>query len=159
MDPGFRHLDYLHVLINPLPVYGGLLAVLLLGAAMILKNRPAQLLGLALMIVSAGSAWPTYLTGERAYQKVYLIADSDGQRLLDEHKQRAEKLIWVFYVVAAVALAAAVLPSKVPKAAAPLVWLTLIIAVISLGIGGWIAKAGGQIRHPEFRNPKRAASP
>ena len=159
MDLSSRHLDYLHVLINPLPVYGGLLAVLLLGAAMILKNRPAQLLGLALMIVSAGSAWPTYLTGERAYQKVYLIADSDGQRLLDEHKQRAEKLIWVFYVVAAVALAAALRPPKVPKAASPLVWLTLIIAVISLGIGGWIAKAGGQIRHPEFRNPKRAASP
>ena len=150
--------EYLHVLTNPAPIYALGTAVLLLVAALVLRGRPAQVLALGLIFLSAASAWPTYIVGERAYQQVYLIADNDGQQWLDKHKRRAEKLIYVFYALAAVALSAAIIPIKAPRTAVPLALLTLLIALAALGAGGWIAKAGGQVRHPEFRKEKTIRS-
>ena len=140
------------MLINPLPIYGLATAALLLAGALILRNRPAQLLALALLFLCAASAWPTYLAGQKAYYRVYPTADSEGQQWLDVHKRRGEKLIYVFYALAAVALSAALIPAKAPKTAFPLASLTLIMAVGSLAAGAWIGKAGGKIRHLEFRH-------
>jgi mono/diheme cytochrome c family protein len=149
---GLPQPEYFHVLINPLPIYGLATAALLLAGALILRNRPAQLLALVMVFLCAASAWPTYLAGEKAYYRVYPTADSEGQQWLDVHKRRGEKLIYVFYALAAVALSAALIPAKAPKTAFPLASLTLIMALSSLAAGGWIGKAGGKIRHPEFRH-------
>jgi len=65
--------------------------------------------------------------------------------------ERAEKTVYAFYVTAALALAALVGMKKFPKAATPLAVAALLAAVASVGVGGWIGKAGGQLRHPEFR--------
>jgi hypothetical protein len=83
---------------------------------------------------------------------MYAKADGDGQEWLDSHKQRAEKLIYLFYALIAVALGAALIPAKAPRIARPLALLTVLVALASLAAGGWIAKAGGQIRHTEFRH-------
>ena len=149
---GLPQSEYFHVLINPLPVYGLAMAALVLAGALILRNRPAQLLALAMVFLCAASAWPAYVAGEKAYYRVYPTADSEGQQWLDAHKRRGEKLIYVFYALAAVALCAALIPAKAPKTAFPLAALTLIIVLISLAAGGWIGKAGGKIRHLEFRH-------
>jgi mono/diheme cytochrome c family protein len=163
-DAGLPQPEYFHVLINPLPIYGLAAGALVLAGALILRNRPAQLLALAMVFLCAASAWPTYVAGEKAYYRVYPTADREGQQWLDAHKRRGEKLIYVFYALAAVALSAALIPAKAPKTAFPLASLTLIMALTSLAAGGWIGKAGGKIRHPEFRHepppqppPHRAA--
>ncbi len=149
---GLPQPEYFHVLINPLPIYGLATAALVLAGALILRNRPAQLLALAMVFLCAASAWPTYLAGEKAYYRVYPTAGSVGQQWLDLHKHRGEKLIYVFYALAAVALSAVLIPAKAPKTAFPLASLTLVLTLTSLAVGGWIGKAGGQIRHSEFRH-------
>jgi mono/diheme cytochrome c family protein len=143
--------EYLHVLINPVPLYGIAGAVFMLTGALILRNRPAQLLALGLMVLSAASAWPAYSLGQKAYTRVYSLADAQGQKSLDSHKHRAERLIYAYYALAVIGLAATLVPAKAPKTTFLLALLTLLVALGSLGIGGWIAKAGGQIRHSEFR--------
>lgn len=144
--------EYLHILLNPMPIYGLSMGVLALLIALLLRNRKAQVLALWLIFLSAGSALPTYLSGQKAYHKVYLIADSDGQASLDAHLHRAERLIYFFYALTAFALSALLFPVKWPKSALPLTAITLIIALASLAAGGWIAKAGGEVRHSEFRS-------
>ena len=143
--------EYIHILLNPMPIYGlsvGLLALLL---SLLIRNRKAQVLALWLILLSGGSALPTYLSGQKAYHKIYLIADADGQASLDAHMHRAERLIYVFCALALIALAALLVPAKWPKYAFPLALLTLVAAVASLAAGGWIAKAGGEVRHSELR--------
>ena len=44
-----------------------------------------------------------------------------------------------------------VVPVRWPKTLLPLAALTLLGALAVLGAGGWIAYAGGKVRHIEFR--------
>ncbi len=143
---------YLHVLLNPLPVYGLATAALALAGALIFRSRPAVLTALALVVVTAGVALPVYVLGQRAYETVNTTVDPAGQEWLDAHRHRAEKLVWTFYALAALAGAGIVAPLRWPGSLLPLAALTLLGALAVLGAGGWIAYAGGQVRHFEFRH-------
>src|SRR5882762_1483841 len=127
--------EYLHVLPNPLPVYGLAVAVLGLPLALISRTRAARVIALALIFVGAISAWPVYHYGEAAYDRVTAMADSDGGKWLDEHMRRGEQLIYVFYVVAALSVGAILAEFKLRHAAVPLVISTLILASANLGVG------------------------
>lgn len=145
--------EYLHVFLHPLPIYGLALGALALVLAIALKSRPAHIVALSLVFICAISALPTAEFGEQAYDVVQstITGDRAGVAWLDAHAQRATRAVPVFYVVAAVAFLALIVPWKFPKSALPLAALTLICALVGVVAGGWIAYAGGQIRHREFR--------
>ena len=149
-----RQPEYIHVLINPLPVYGLAIGFIALIVALFLRSRPAQVTALVLIVITAASVWPVVHYGEEAYDRVLSMADNDGQAWLEEHEQRAEKLEYVFYALALLGAMAILLPKKWPATATPLAIATLILAAVSLGAGGYIANAGGKIRHREFRNER-----
>ncbi|HEY2102267.1 MAG TPA: hypothetical protein VGH08_03340 [Chthoniobacterales bacterium] len=151
--------EYVHTLINPLPVYGvgvGLIALIL---ALFLRNRAAHITAFAIIFVGAASAWPVVYYGDEAYDRVLSMADSDGSAWLKAHEHRADKLVWFFYALAIVSAAAIVVPIKFPKVATALTILTVVLAVGALGAGGYIAYAGGKIRHREFRNEPPPPNP
>lgn len=143
--------EYVHVLLNPLPVYGVAIGILALGVALLARSRPAQAIALGVIVVSSASAWLVVHYGQNAYAGIREKADEAGQQWLDEHMERGEKFVYVFYATALLGLAALITQKKFPKAALPLTIATLVASGVSLGIAGWISKAGGQIRHPEFR--------
>ena len=150
----FEHLskpEYVHVLLNPLPVYGLAVGVLGLLIALLSKTRAARVTALALVMVSAASAWPVYHYGEGGYDRVKPMVDEAGDKWLDEHMRRGEQLIYVFYAIAALSAAAIVAEFISPRSAVPLAIATLILGTANLGIGAYIAYAGGHIRHREFR--------
>ena len=147
-----RQPEYIHVLINPLPVYGLAMGLLGLIVAFFLKSRRAQIVTLIIILVSAASAWPVYEFGEQAYNRVLTMADEPGQAWLDEHKDRGEDLIWLFYTLAILSAIALLAPRMWPRSAGPLVIAAILLGAATLGAGGYIAYAGGKIRHREFRN-------
>jgi hypothetical protein len=154
-----RQPEYVHALLNPLPVYGLVIAWIGLIIALILRSRRAQLAALVLIVITSASAWPVYEFGQQAYDRVLSMADEDGRAWLDEHKDRAEDLIWIFYALAILGAIAIVAPMKWPKSSVPLVMGVILLGAATLGTGSYIACAGGRIRHREFRNepapPKR----
>ncbi len=154
---GLREPEYLHVLLNPLPVYGLATGTLALLAALVSRSRPAILIALGIVALTAASAWPVYALGQQAYAVVNTTVDPGGQEWLEAHRHRAESLIWTFYVLAALAVASIAVPLKWPKTLLPLAIAALIGALGVLGAGGYIAYAGGKVRHLEFR--KGQASP
>jgi hypothetical protein len=143
--------EYVHVLLNPLPVYGLGVGALGLIIALSLRTRAARVTALALVMVSAASAWPVYYYGEAGYDRVKTMVDDAGDRWLDEHMRRGEQLIYIFYVVAALAAMGIAADFAAPKAAVPIAIATLILALVSLRLGGYIAYAGGHVQHKEFR--------
>jgi hypothetical protein len=155
-----RQPEYIHVLLNPLPVYGLLVGWVGLVIALALRSRRAQIATLTLVLLSSVSAWPVYEFGEEGYDRVLSMTDEDGQAWLDEHMHRAEDLIWGFYVLAALSAFAIAAPIKWPKFSVPLAVAVILLGAVTLGSGAYIAYAGGRVRHREFRNepppPKRS---
>jgi len=147
-----RQPEYIHVLINPLPIYGLAMGLLGLIVAFFLRSRRAQIVPLIIVMVSAASAWPVYEFGEQAYDRVLSMADEPGQAWRDEHRDRGEDCIWFFYGLAVLSAVALVAPRKWPRSATPLVASVILLSAVTLGFGGYIAYAGGKIRHREFRN-------
>jgi hypothetical protein len=157
-----RQPEYLHVLLNPIPVYGLAIALFGLIAATYLGSRGGQLTALVLVFACAISAWAVVRQGDLAYNPVLSMADEAGQAWLKAHVHRADNLIFLYYALAALAAAAIFVPKKSPRTARPLVFATMLLAFVSLGAGTYIAYAGGKIRHREFRNtppPKTESEP
>src|SRR5215475_7349317 len=147
-----RQPEYVHVLLNPLPVYGLLVAWIGLVIALFLKNRRAHIATLLLIFITSISAWPVYEFGEEGYDRVLAMTDDDGHAWLDEHQDRGQKLIYVFYALAVLSAAAIVVPIRWPKSSVPLAIVVVLLGATALASGCYIAYAGGKIRHREFRN-------
>lgn len=154
-----RQPEYIHVLLNPLPVYGLLVGWVGLVIGLALRSRRAQIATLTLVLLSSISAWPVYEFGQQSYDRVLSMTDEAGEAWLDEHMHRAENLIRVFYALAALSAFAIAAPIKWPKSSMPLAVAVILLGVVTLGSGAYIAYAGGRVRHREFRNepppPKR----
>jgi hypothetical protein len=84
------------------------------------------------------------------------MTDDDGHAWLDEHQRRAEQLIYFFYALAGLSALAIAVPIKWPKTSTSLVITTILLGAVVLGMGGYIAYAGGKIRHKGISN--RAAT-
>jgi hypothetical protein len=143
--------EYIHVLLNPMPVYGMALGLVALVAAWISRSRAAQAVALLILALAGASVWPVVEFGERGYDRVYAMSNKDAQQWLDVHATRASRFAPVFYVVAVLAVVTVIVPWKFPKTNNALLSLTFAAALVALGLGGWIGHAGGQVRHSEFR--------
>jgi hypothetical protein len=154
MNTFLQHLrdpEYMHVLLNPLPVYGLTFGTLALALALFLRNHRVTVAALVLVFVGAISAWPVYQYGESAYDRVKSMSDPAGEQWLDEHMARGEKLIWMFYVLAAVSATGIAVIVKCPRTFMPVSLVALALSSGTLGVGGYISYAGGHVRHREFR--------
>src|SRR5204862_7955253 len=132
--------------------YGLLIGWIGLIVAVVLKSRRAQLVTLVLVLLSSLCAWPVYEFGQQAYDRVLSMTDEDGERWLDEHRDRGEDLIWIFYALAVLRAIAIAAPIKWPDSSAPLAIAVIFLGAGTLGTAGYIAYAGGKIRHREFRH-------
>jgi hypothetical protein len=130
--------------------------------ALVTKDRTAILIGLALVGLMALSAWPVYYYGQAGYDRVLSMADEAGQKYLAYHQQLGERWVFLYFVTAGVAGLGCALVWKWPRTLVLSSVLALVLAGSSLASGVIIAKAGGAIRHREFRSgppPKLPAGP
>jgi len=151
--------EYIHVVLNHLVIYGTILGAVGLAISLILRSRAAQITALVITFIAAGSAYPVLVSGQRAYKPVRDMADDATQGALDEHMDRTEKTINVFYLLALISLAAVLAPIKWPNLGPALAAVTLALALLCFGLSLYIAQQGGRIRHPEFRPAEPGESP
>ena len=143
--------EYVHVLINHMPVFGLLIGAVALFIAILLRSRPARVTALAVVCLSAASAWPVYHYGEAGYDRIKSMSDSAGEQWLDEHQRRAEEFILLYYMLAVLAAGAIAVPPDMPRTGITLTIVILALALGTFAVSGWIAFPGGQVRHKEFR--------
>src|SRR5437879_2125443 len=62
--------EYVHVLINPLPVYGLSIGVALLAAGLLMRNHSVRTAGLVVTALCAASAWPVLYFGQHGYNSL-----------------------------------------------------------------------------------------
>lgn len=147
-----RQPEYVHVLLNPLPVYGLAVGVFALLVAWLARSRPAQGLALALILLTALSAWPVAHFGGAGYDRVFSLSNASAQSWLNWHRHLAGHAVWACYAVAALSAGALAALWKRPRAYPAAVCLCFVSALVALGLGGLAGFAGGKIRHSEFRD-------
>lgn len=153
MNTFFQHLrdpEYMHVLLNPIPVYGLAFGTLSLVLALVLRNNRVTIAALVLLFIAGISAWPVYQYGESAYDRVKSMSDQPGEQWLDEHMARGEKLIWTFYVLAGVAAVGVAVTTKWPQNSRVVSVVALALSSVTLGMGGYISYAGGMCAIASF---------
>jgi hypothetical protein len=144
--------EYIHVLINPLPLYGMAAGAFMLVMSWILKSPKEQKSALLWIVLMGIATWCVVRYGMKGYDRVLAMSSSeDAQQWLKVHKSRAEMSMYVFYLTGFTALLALMMPSTKEKLSKILVGVTLALTFICLGLGGWISQAGGRVRHSEFR--------
>jgi hypothetical protein len=144
--------EYVHILLNHLPLTGLLVALLFLVAALVMNHRPAALLALGGVALLSLSAWPVAHFGEEAYDRVLAMSDEAGSEYLKRHAELADRWIFLYYVTSGFAAAALAVGWRKPKLLRPMGAVAALLAVASLIAGGVIAENGGKIRHREFRH-------
>jgi hypothetical protein len=144
--------EYVHVLLNHLPVVGLFIGLLNLIAALVFNKPAAIFIALSLIAFCALSLWPVVYFGEAGYDRVYSIADRVGDAYLKQHKQFAEDWSWLFYVTGGCALCVIGVGYKKPNLLRFLSGIVIILSIACLFAGGVIAESGGRIRHQEFRS-------
>jgi hypothetical protein len=144
--------EYVHVVINHLPLGGLAVAMLALVIALATRVRAAIFIGLGLLGLMALSAWPVYHYGQAGYDRVLSMADEPGQKYLAYHQELAERWVFLYFITAGVAALGCAVGWKWPRTVVLSSVLALVFAGASLASGIVIAKAGGAIRHREFRS-------
>lgn len=144
--------EYLHILINHLPIIGLLVATVLLAVFLALRNRTAVVAGMIAIALLTLSAWPVLVTGQKAYEKIDQLADEAGKAYLDRHMELAETWIYLFFATSVVAAGGVVAAKKRPSILFPIALATLFLAASCMVAGVVIAENGGMVRHPEFRS-------
>lgn len=142
---------YLHVVLNHIPLIGMGIGAALLAAAMLRRSDDIRAAALIVIALSGILGWPVAESGEGAEDQIQSVLDSTGHEWFETHEHRAEKALPAVYLTAALAVLALIATKKRPSLAPRLSLLCLVSTLASLSLLGWTAKAGGQIRHSEFR--------
>lgn len=143
--------EYIHAAINHFPLIGVFIAMLGLIAGLIARSKPATLISLGLVAATCLSIWPVVEYGEAGFDRVLSMADEPGQAFLKYHTELAHRWAFLYYIAAGVAVLTMILTWKWPQILLPGSLLTVLLAMGSLVAGIYIARAGGEIRHREFR--------
>lgn len=143
--------EYVHVLLNHLPITGLFVAMVCLVIAITTNNRSGLFLSLTLVALLSLSVWPVAHYGELAYDRVLSMADAAGGQYLKHHEELADRWIFLFYLTAVAAGAALVVGWKWRRYFRPAAIVVALLAVASLVAGAVIADYGGAVRHREFR--------
>jgi hypothetical protein len=143
--------EYVHVLLNPMPLYGMAAGAFLLVWSRLLHPEEFPEGALIWIILVAFVTGLAVYFGEQGYENVGAIADAHGNRWLAHHKEQAETLMYIFYLTGFCALGSLWAQRRRSPSARHWVSLTLVLSLLSMGAASWISHAGGQVMHAESR--------
>lgn len=149
---------HLHLMFNHLPVLGTPLVLALLLWGLLRRSRDVQRAALGAAVIVAALSYPVFLTGEPAEEQVE-DASWMQERLVHEHEERAEAALIAIMVAGALALVTLWQSRGDRPVATGLTGITAAGLLVSAGLFGWAALAGGVIRHDEIRDGATLAQP
>jgi len=140
---------HLHLLITHLPIFGSLLATLVLGYGIWKKSDTTELASYYLLVISAVGAVIAYLTGEAAEETVENI-QGVSERIIEQHEDAATYALGALVIVGVASLIGIYIKGTKSTLGKPISTITLFLALVSFGLVARTGYLGGQIRHTEI---------
>ncbi|MEY4433437.1 MAG: hypothetical protein RLZZ44_1571 [Bacteroidota bacterium] len=150
---------HLHMVVNHFPIIGTILAIGILIAGLLSKNRSIINTAYVLFVIGAVFGILSMNTGEGAEE---LVEDMPGigWKIIHEHEELAEKMALLLDILGVLSLVGLYLQYKKNGKEKLLSYIILLISVASLFVIQKVGTSGGEIRHTEIRsnpNPSQTA--
>ena len=142
---------HVHLLIAHLPVMGVLFGILLLLWGFLRRSDEVKRACLAFFVVSALGAAVTFVSGERAEERVERLPGV-SERAIERHESAAKLAALATYALGTASLAGLVVLWKFPTRSAALTSVVLVMALVAGALLARAANTGGAIRHPEIES-------
>jgi len=139
-----------HLVLNHLPLLGILFGALLLAYGLWRDQTEVQQASLGLLAVAGLAIIAVYLTGEPAEEVVEGLAGVSHDAI-EAHEHFAWYGLVAGIATGVVALGTLLYGALRRRLVRWTVGLTLLLAVVSVGLIGYTANLGGKISHPELR--------
>lgn len=158
--------EHLHVAVNHLPLVGIAATCVPLIYALVRRERHTLRVGFLMCVIFGASVAAAMFTGDAAQDEIQhggqldSLLDAQGREWLHVHEDRADTGAIVLYTTGMSGLVGLLVLGMYPKRALWVGMVSLILCIVSVATMIWVADAGGNIRHPEFRSgiaPSRAA--
>jgi uncharacterized membrane protein len=139
-----------HLVLNHIPLLGILFGTALLAYGMWRRQEDVQIASLGLLVVAGLAIIAVYLTGEPAEEVVEGLAGVSHDAI-EAHEHFAWYGLVAGIATGVVALGTLLYGTLRRRLVRWTVGLTLLLAVVSVGLIGYTANLGGKISHPELR--------
>ena len=147
---------HVHLMLNHAPILGSAAGVLLLLYARLRGLDEVRRVGLAFLVISALVAWPVFLSGERAEDRVEHLPGV-SERVIDPHEDSA-KISLALVCLAGLAAAGGLIAFRGRREPGLYASVTLALALAAAAHLAWTANLGGMIRHSEIRGGAAGAA-
>jgi len=140
--------EYLHLLLEPLPLFGLGLGLIFLLMSVLFGQAPTRILALIVIILSAGSV-PWYLKMRvAAAPRIAATTDRAVQPLIKQQTERRQDSEWVYLSVAAVSAIALVLGRT--GRGSVLTWTAIAVVAAGFVHCVWLHKKECEVYHPHI---------
>lgn len=141
---------HLHLLLNHFPVIGAILAIALLGFAVLRRNDVLGRTSLWLFGMLGVVSVAVYFTGGPAEEAIEKLPGF-SEAITERHEESAQVATIAFALFGAMALGALAFFRKksLPRS---LMLGAFVLSIVAGGMMGYTALLGGQVRHTEIRS-------
>jgi uncharacterized membrane protein len=141
---------YLHLALNHLPILTLPMALIFYIFAIYKKNQEFEKFSLLIIVITAATVIPAYLTGEPAEEMIEHLPGI-AENLVKDHEEMAEVAFILTLIAGIFSLFTLLFSQKfqiLKKHAGKVIISLSVLALVFLAIA---AKKGGEIRHTEIR--------
>ena len=146
----------MHLALTHVPVILSFVGLVMLVAALILKNTTLTKTSYIILIIAGVAALPVFFSGEGTEEAVEHAPGVSGA-IIERHEEIA-KLAMISIATAGISALIALFSFRWFLVARAFKVLVLLLAITSGGLMAQTAHLGGQIRHTEIRNGIAAQS-
>ena len=141
---------HLHMVVNHFPIIGTILAIGILIAGLLSKNRSIINTSYVLFVIGAIFGILSMNTGEGAEE---LVEDMPGigWKIIHEHEELAEKMALLLDILGVLSLVGFCFQYKKNAKEKLVSYIILLIGIASLFVIQKVGTSGGEIRHTEIR--------
>ncbi len=141
---------HLHMVVNHFPIIGTILAIGILIAGLLSKNRSIINTSYVLFVIGAIFGILSMNTGEGAEE---LVDDMPGigWKIIHEHEELAEKMALLLDILGVLSLVGFYFQYKKNAKEKLVSYIILLIGIASLFVIQKVGTSGGEIRHTEIR--------
>lgn len=147
--------EYLHLLLEPLPVYGLSLGLLFLLGALILRERKSQWLALLILCLSCLSVHPYLDLRREASPRILATSATSYRPMIQTQMERRQEHTWPYLAMASLCGLAMIggsgRPGKILRLAVFLGGTGL------LGFSLWLHQKEAEIHHPNLLRHRQSA--